>query len=160
MVDIAAKGGNLLLNVGPRGEDATIADAQLRRLDWLGAFTSTLGEGLFATRPWISPGETTGGTEVRYLARDDVVFAFARRETGAPSAASAPSIVLREVRATPTTTVSSLDGVRLRSESTPEGLEVWLAEPLGSDVPQAVAIRPADAAQSAAVAGGSSSSPS
>ena len=31
--DIAAKGGNLLLNVGPRGEDATIPESQLQRLD-------------------------------------------------------------------------------------------------------------------------------
>ena len=55
VVDIAAKGGNLLLNVGPRGEDATIADAQLRRLDWLASFTSAAGDGLFATRPWVHP---------------------------------------------------------------------------------------------------------
>ena len=39
LVDIVAKGGNLLLNVGPRGVDATIAEAQVQRLDWLAEFT-------------------------------------------------------------------------------------------------------------------------
>lgn len=33
--ETAADGGNLLLNVGPRGEDATIPDEQLLRLQWL-----------------------------------------------------------------------------------------------------------------------------
>lgn len=33
--DTAADGGNLLLNVGPRGEDAAIPEEQLLRLEWL-----------------------------------------------------------------------------------------------------------------------------
>ena len=33
--DTAADGGNLLLNVGPRGEDAAIPEEQLQRLEWL-----------------------------------------------------------------------------------------------------------------------------
>jgi alpha-L-fucosidase len=35
--DVVAKGGNLLLNVGPRGVDASIPDEQQQRLDWLAA---------------------------------------------------------------------------------------------------------------------------
>jgi alpha-L-fucosidase len=35
--DVNQAGGNLLLNVGPRGEDATIPAEQVRRLDWLAA---------------------------------------------------------------------------------------------------------------------------
>ncbi|WP_327239624.1 alpha-L-fucosidase [Streptomyces sp. NBC_01318] len=38
----AAAGGNLLLNVGPRGEDATIPAAQQLRLDWLAELTTDL----------------------------------------------------------------------------------------------------------------------
>ncbi|WP_406407395.1 alpha-L-fucosidase [Streptomyces sp. NBC_01643] len=38
----AAAGGNLLLNVGPRGEDATIPAAQQLRLDWLAELTPDL----------------------------------------------------------------------------------------------------------------------
>ncbi len=38
----APAGGNLLLNVGPRGEDATIPAAQQLRLDWLTELTPDL----------------------------------------------------------------------------------------------------------------------
>ena len=66
-VDIVAKGGNLLLNVGPRGEDATIPDAQLRRLEWLEAFTTENGHALFGTRPWTGAvDDAVDATEVRY----------------------------------------------------------------------------------------------
>ncbi len=74
-VDIVAKGGNLLLNVGPRGVDATIADAQLQRLDWLAEFTEGPGRLLFDTRPWITPGDQAqvrdpdARVEVRYPPR-------------------------------------------------------------------------------------------
>ena len=58
VADIASKGGNLLLNVGPRGEDAEIPDEQLRRLTWLGEWTSAAGDALYATRPWVRPAAT------------------------------------------------------------------------------------------------------
>jgi len=35
LADIAAKGGNLLLNVGPRGTDGGVPDEQVDRLGWL-----------------------------------------------------------------------------------------------------------------------------
>ncbi|NEE45411.1 alpha-L-fucosidase, partial [Streptomyces sp. SID8455] len=39
--DTAADGGNLLLNVGPRGEDATIPAEQQLRLGWLAEETAS-----------------------------------------------------------------------------------------------------------------------
>ena len=88
LTDIVAKGGNLLLNVGPRGVDAQIPDEQLTRLDWLGrvgqARTPTRSR---ATRPWVAPGTTTAdGHPVRYTARDDTVYAFVRDATGSDHA--------------------------------------------------------------------------
>jgi alpha-L-fucosidase len=78
-VDIVAKGGNLLLNVGPRGEDATIPDAQLRRLESLASFTSQNGHALFGTRTWTHAADQgADGTERRYTSRDGEVFAFVR----------------------------------------------------------------------------------
>lgn len=66
LIDIVAKGGNLLLNVGPRGEDAAIAPAQLARLDWLAEFMSKNGTALYGTRPWVHT-TTSGATwEARY----------------------------------------------------------------------------------------------
>jgi alpha-L-fucosidase len=77
LVDIVAKGGNLLLNVGPRGEDATIPDEQLVRLGWLAEWMSTNGSALQDTRPWVRPGDITPeGDEVRYTARGDTVWSF------------------------------------------------------------------------------------
>jgi alpha-L-fucosidase len=76
-VDIAAKGGNLLLNVGPRGEDAQIPDAQLSRLDWLADWMATSADAVGATRPWVRASDRTPeGVEVRYTARGDRVWAL------------------------------------------------------------------------------------
>jgi alpha-L-fucosidase len=53
--DITAKGGNLLLNVGPRGEDAQIPDEQLALLDVLARWTGGPGSTMFGSRPWVRP---------------------------------------------------------------------------------------------------------
>ena len=79
LTDIAAKGGNLLLNVGPRGVDAQIPDEQITRLDWLGEWVRPNADAIMATRPWVTPGTTTAeGHPVRYTARDDTVYAITR----------------------------------------------------------------------------------
>jgi alpha-L-fucosidase len=136
LVDIAAKGGNLLLNVGPRGEDATIADAQLLRLTWLSAFTEKHGAALFATRPWTHAAEgAPGGTEVRYTARGDQVFAFVRGPQTSPT-----DIVLAHVGATSSTRVTDHDGVALPHRMTVHGLAVTLTAPLSPDVPASIAL--------------------
>lgn len=66
-VDTVSKNGNLLLNVGPRGEDARIPEPQVRRLERLGAWLATNGEAVRGTRPWVrAEGETADGTPVRF----------------------------------------------------------------------------------------------
>jgi len=119
VTDIAAKGGNLLLNVGPRAVDATIPEEQLVRLGWLAGFVPPSGDALFGTRPWATPGSTTAeGDPLRYTARDADVFAFVRP--------SSPSATLAEVVPTPATTVRDLSGRPLPWESTPAGIRVGL----------------------------------
>jgi alpha-L-fucosidase len=77
LVDIASKNGNLLLNVGPRGEDAQIPEAQRERLRWLGGFTKRYGEALYGTRPWQrAEGETADGTRLRFTARGETLYAW------------------------------------------------------------------------------------
>ncbi|MGH8976874.1 MAG: alpha-L-fucosidase [Acidimicrobiia bacterium] len=99
-VDIVAKGGNLLINVGPRGRDAQISDEQLTRLQWLTDWMDLHRDAVHATRPWITSGTTTAdGLDVRYTARDDSVFAFVRRARA--------SFTLAQLGATPTTCVSA-----------------------------------------------------
>jgi alpha-L-fucosidase len=75
--DIVSKNGNLLLNVGPRGEDAAIPEPQLRRLRWLGDWLRANGEAVYGTRPWRrAEGATREGVPVRFTARGDVVYAL------------------------------------------------------------------------------------
>ncbi len=124
LVDAAAKGGNLLLNVGPRGVDATIPDAQLTRLGWLGEFMEVNETALVGTRPWVVAGSTTvEGDWLRYTARAKQVFAFVDAAEGTTS------ITLAEVAAGPTTTVETLDGAPLRWRDSPRGVTVDLAAP-------------------------------
>src|SRR5262249_8028779 len=139
-VDIVAKGGNLLLNVGPRGEDATIAEAQLRRLDWLAELTSARGEAIFATRPWTTPASGAGDDgEVRYSARDRDVFAFVRPANGA--VALAPPVVLRDVRPTSTTEVREVGGEIVAYETTSDGLVVRSTRTVTGEDPLVLALR-------------------
>ena len=50
LVDVVAKGGNLLLNIGP-GPDGTWHDAAYDRLAALGEWLKTNGEAIYGTRP-------------------------------------------------------------------------------------------------------------
>lgn len=60
LVDIASKGGNYLLNVGPRG-DGTIPEQSLERLAGIGRWTKVNGESIYGTRRWLVDRE--GGTK-------------------------------------------------------------------------------------------------
>ncbi len=97
LVDIASKNGNLLLNVGPRGEDARIPEEQLARLRWLGDFTRRNGEALYGTKPWTrAEGETADGTKLRFTARNGAVYAWL---LGTPAGASVELLGVRAERA-------------------------------------------------------------
>jgi alpha-L-fucosidase len=131
-VDIVAKGGNLLLNVGPRGVDAGIPDEQLARLETLGSFLQMHAATLYATRPWITAGNTTAeGVPVRYSARDASVYAFVRRD--------ARRVTLREVASTPTTDVTATDGASCAWSDSDRGLVVDV--PAGAQPPYAFELR-------------------
>ncbi|MGH0033789.1 MAG: alpha-L-fucosidase [Myxococcota bacterium] len=75
-VDIVSKNGNLLLNVGPRGEDARIPEIQLERLRWLGDFLGDCGEAIYETRPWKrAEGTTREGVPVRFTSKGGELYA-------------------------------------------------------------------------------------
>jgi alpha-L-fucosidase len=119
VTDIAAKGGNLLLNVGPRGVDAQIPDDQLERLGWLAGFVAPNRRALVGTRPWSSAGsESAEGDPVRYTARQFQVFAFVR------SASS--SATLTDVASTESTAVTTIDGTPLGWSECNGGLRIDL----------------------------------
>jgi alpha-L-fucosidase len=92
LADITSKNGNLLLNVGPRGEDAAIPEPQLERLGWLASFTSRAGEALYGTRPWRrAEGATAEGIPVRFTQRGGTLYALL---LGRPAG---DSVMLRDV---------------------------------------------------------------
>ncbi|VTT86210.1 Alpha-L-fucosidase [Halorubrum sp. DM2] len=74
-VDIVAKNGNLLLNVGPRA-DGTIPELQRRPLVGLGEWLDVNGEAIFGSRPWTVAEDEHADTEVRYTHRDDTLYAI------------------------------------------------------------------------------------
>lgn len=75
VVDVVSKNGNLLLNVGPRGEDGVVPDLQSRRLRALGEWLGASGGSVYGTRPWTRAQERTdGGQEVRFTQSDGSLF--------------------------------------------------------------------------------------
>jgi len=138
VADIAAKGGNLLLNVGPRGVDAGIPDEQAARLEWLGRWVVPNRRALRGTRPWVRPGTTIAGEHpVRYTAADDSVFAFVRDPGRA--------VTLSDVRATPLTVVETMDGAPLAWADTPTGLVIELDPVPTGPEPVVIALRRVEA---------------
>jgi alpha-L-fucosidase len=74
-IDTVSKNGNLLLNVGPRGEDAQIPSEQIARLEGFGAWLKANGEGIYGTRPWTrAEAKTDGGIEVRFTAKSGSLY--------------------------------------------------------------------------------------
>ncbi len=117
--DMVAKNGNLLLNVGPRGVDASIPDEQRARLGWLGEWFGANETAVRGTRPWVRPGtETVDGVGVRYTARDRDVFAIIERATEA--------VTLPDLLASRTTSVATLDGRDVAWATTDAGLRLEL----------------------------------
>jgi alpha-L-fucosidase len=138
LVDIVSKGGNLLLNVGPRGQDATIPARQIARLEWLADFTSLAGPALYASRPWTTPGTFSGECEIRYSARDQDVFAFVRPRM---AEAATTQVVLPEVQPGESTRVANAQGAELQHQATAAGLSVVLDAPARREQPAVLTMR-------------------
>jgi alpha-L-fucosidase len=77
VADIVAKNGNLLLNVGPRGEDASLPEDQLARLAGLGEWLARSGEAIYGTRPWRRAEERSAeGIPLRWTCGGGAVYAI------------------------------------------------------------------------------------
>ena len=143
LADIVAKGGNLLLNVGPRGEDAAIPDEQLALLAHLGEWTSGAGSTVHASSPWVRPaaGAPTG-EELRFWAADTKVWV----SVGGPSRSGAgPAITIPGVAATSATEVRMPGGQPLAWRVTSGGIEVELPG-RSAELPPVVELERVDAA--------------
>ena len=80
LCDIVARGGNLLLNVGPSA-DGQIPMAQVLRLTAMGWWLRINGDAIYGTRPG-GIGTTADGRDVAYTQRGTTTYAIVR---GAPA---------------------------------------------------------------------------
>ncbi len=100
LVDIVAKNGNLLLNIGPK-PDGSISDIQTDRLKALGRWLGMNGEGIFGTRPWVRPSaKTADGIDVRFTKKGNALYAFllsrpATAKLTVPGLTAAPGMKVR-----------------------------------------------------------------
>jgi alpha-L-fucosidase len=72
LVDTVARGGNLLLDIGPTA-DGRIPVIMEERLLQMGQWLETNGEGIYGTRRWREHAE---GEAIRYTSKGDVVYAI------------------------------------------------------------------------------------
>jgi alpha-L-fucosidase len=125
LVDTVARGGNLLLNVGPAG-DGTIPAAQADRLLALGWWLRTNGEAIYGTRPSTrADGTTATGEPVRFTTRDGDLYAIV---LGTPPGTE---VVIDGLVAPPGAIVHRLGSTRpLASTQAGRGLRITLPDRL------------------------------
>jgi alpha-L-fucosidase len=72
--DTVSKNGNLLLNIGPRGDDAQIPSEQLARLKGFGDWLRANGEAIYGTRPWTRAEGKAGDARIRFTAKPGALY--------------------------------------------------------------------------------------
>jgi alpha-L-fucosidase len=103
LIETRAKGGNLLLNVGPK-PDGELPVEQEERLREIGLWNFVNGESISEVRPWVVTNE--GSVWFTKKKAEDTVYAFITKTSWVLG--ERKTFTLRSVRATDTTTLSVL----------------------------------------------------
>ncbi|MBN2244971.1 MAG: alpha-L-fucosidase [Candidatus Aminicenantes bacterium] len=107
LIRIRARGGNMLLNIGPR-PDGTISPPDEAILRELGQWMSLFGEAVQGVRPWVKTNE--GDVWLIKKRGENTVYALADPEYGLEDIESPLGcrIILKSVHTSPETTISVL----------------------------------------------------
>ncbi len=128
LVDIVAKGGNFLLNIGP-APDGTLPPAALDRLAEIGRWMKVNGSAIYGTRP--VPPYAEGNARFTRGPSGIVNVDPARRQSGIGQ-----EIRISAFRPKPGTTITLLgSSASLTWETDGEGLSVRIPEPARTDPP-------------------------
>lgn len=133
-VDAVAKNGNLLLNVGPRGQDAQIPEEQASRLREFGAWLGSNGAAVYSTRP-CSQAEavTKDGMPVRFTQHAGAINLII---LGSPEGSR---LTIKDLTLTGDARLIS-DGSRVELTSEGDDLVLEFAVPLRGDYAPAVTV--------------------
>jgi len=136
LVDVVSRGGNLLLNVGPKA-DGTLPQEQRAVLEGMASWMACHSEAVHATRP-LEPGSADpqdGGPWVRWTRDERHVYAFV---ADVPDGADGQIVLNARPSLLDPDTAERLDGQPVKAESGPEGVHVTSG---GLDTPLPTAIR-------------------
>lgn len=81
LVRVVSKNGNLLINIGPRG-DGTIPEWQVERLRGMGDWLKINGEAIYGTRYWKE--HTQENESLSFTVKDKVLYAIKREKPVTP----------------------------------------------------------------------------
>lgn len=119
LVDIVSKGGNFLLNIGPR-PDGELDDTAYERLREIGTWMDVHGKAIYNTRPFKVWHE---GEHIRFTQSKDgqTVYVFFLEEP------TTPEVVLQSLPLQPGDSVSLLEnGQAIKWKATPTGISLRL----------------------------------
>lgn len=127
LVETAAKGGNLLLGVGPDPRGLIPSEA-VQRLTEIGGWLRANGEAIYGTRP-IAPYQSDG---VRFTRKEPYTYAIVLAEEG--EAAARGPVAISGLRPLPGTNVDLLGASdSIPWEDTDDGFRVDFADESGND---------------------------
>ncbi len=134
-IDSVSKGGNLLLNVGPRGQDAGIPEEQLVRLAAFGRWLGKNGDAIYGTMPWLRAETVTeDGIGVRFTSGKGFLYVII---LGNPLSDRCRIFNLKESGAAILLAV----GQSVQTDVVGEDLVLIFKQPLPEDVAHVIQIR-------------------
>ncbi|THH10865.1 hypothetical protein EW146_g8237 [Bondarzewia mesenterica] len=91
LIDMVSKGGNYLLDIGPKADGTVIPEMTTPLLE-IGTWLNSSGEAIYGTRPWwIASGDSTPGfTDVRFTTKPDAFYIIALARPNGTLSTAAP----------------------------------------------------------------------